>query len=50
VIQRANEYNEDDKHWFEITETVFFGSYLDPEVSSLGDLDLEIAIGPSIKP
>lgn len=35
VIQRAEEYNADPSHLFEITELVVFGSYLDPEVTSL---------------
>jgi predicted nucleotidyltransferase len=42
VIERAREYNDDDRHIYEITEIVVFGSYLDPAASSLGDLDLAI--------
>jgi hypothetical protein len=42
VIQRAEEYNPDDKHFFDIIEIVVFGSYLDPGVSHVGDLDLAI--------
>jgi predicted nucleotidyltransferase len=42
VIERAKAYNTDKKHIFEITQIVVFGSYLDPEASQLGDLDLAI--------
>lgn len=42
VIERAKTYNADRKHIFEIAQIVVFGSYLDPEASQLGDLDLAI--------
>jgi hypothetical protein len=42
VIERAKTYNADDTHIFEIALVVVFGSYLDPEASQLGDLDLAI--------
>jgi predicted nucleotidyltransferase len=42
VIERAQAYNADDKHIFEIVQIVVFGSYLDAEASQLGDLDLAI--------
>jgi predicted nucleotidyltransferase len=42
VIRRAEAYNADEKHIFEIAQIVVFGSYLDRESSHLGDLDLAI--------
>ena len=46
VIQRAEQYNADPSHLFEITELVVFGSYLDPAVTSLGDLDIGATVRP----
>jgi len=43
VIDRAKRFNADESHLIAITELVVFGSYLDPEVQRLGDLDLGVA-------
>lgn len=40
VIDRARSFNADGSHVIEIAELVVFGSYLDPDVQHLGDLDL----------
>jgi predicted nucleotidyltransferase len=42
VIERAMAYNADEKYIVGIVQIVVFGSYLDPEASRLGDLDLAI--------
>lgn len=43
VIDRAKRFNADESHLIDITELVMFGSYLDPGVQRLGDLDLAVA-------
>jgi predicted nucleotidyltransferase len=43
VIGRARAYNTDPDRLLTITEIVVFGSYLDPAVDPLGDLDLAVA-------
>ena len=43
VIDRARRFNADESHLIDITELVVFGSYLDPDVQRLGDLDLGVA-------
>ena len=43
VIDRAKRFNADESHLIDITELVVFGSYLDPGVQRLGDLDLGVA-------
>jgi hypothetical protein len=43
VIDRARRFNADGSHLIDITELVVFGSYLDPGVQHLGDLDLGVA-------
>jgi predicted nucleotidyltransferase len=43
VIDRARAYNADPARLLTITEIVVFGSYLDPAVDPLGDLDLAVA-------
>jgi hypothetical protein len=43
VIDRARTFNADGSHLIDITELVVFGSYLDPGVQHLGDLDLGVA-------
>ena len=43
VIDRARAYNTDPARLLTITEIVVFGSYLDPAVDPLGDLDLAVA-------
>jgi predicted nucleotidyltransferase len=43
VIERAHRFNADESHLIEITELVVFGSYLDPDIQHLGDLDLGVA-------
>ena len=42
VIDRAKRFNADESHLVDITELIVFGSYLDPEVQHLGDLDLGV--------
>lgn len=42
VIERAEAYNADEKHIYEIVQIVVFGSYLDRKLPQLGDLDLAI--------
>jgi hypothetical protein len=43
VIDRAKRFNADESHLVGITELIVFGSYLDPEVQHLGDLDLGVS-------
>jgi predicted nucleotidyltransferase len=43
VIERARSYNADPARLLTITEIVVFGSYLDPSISRLGDLDLALS-------
>jgi predicted nucleotidyltransferase len=42
VIGRAKKFNADGSHVIDIAELVVFGSYLDPDVQHLGDLDLGV--------
>jgi hypothetical protein len=42
VIERAQCFNAAPRHLVEIAELVVFGSYLDPTVDRLGDLDLAV--------
>jgi predicted nucleotidyltransferase len=42
VIERAKRFNADESHLTDIAELVVFGSYLDPDVKRLGDLDLGV--------
>ena len=42
VIERARAYNADPARLLTVTEIVVFGSYLDPAVDPLGDLDLAV--------
>ena len=41
VIQRVADYNADPKYLFYIEQIIVFGSYLNPDVSLLGDIVLE---------
>jgi predicted nucleotidyltransferase len=43
VIERARAYNADPARLLTITEIVVFGSYFDPAVDPLGDLDLAVS-------
>ena len=43
VIERARAYNPDPARLLTVTEIVVFGSYLDPAVDLLGDLDLAVS-------
>ena len=43
VIERARAYNADPARLLTVTEIVVFGSYLDPAVDLLGDLDLAVS-------
>ena len=42
VIDRAQTFNADGSHLIDISELVVFGSYLDPNMQHLGDLDLAV--------
>lgn len=42
TVECALVYNADPSHLLDIAELVVFGSYLDPGVTSLGDLDLAV--------
>jgi hypothetical protein len=46
VLERASAYNADETKPHLITEIAVFGSYLRPEVTELGDLDLAVTYGP----
>lgn len=46
VVLRAQEYNADCTHLFEIAEVVVFGSYLDNAAADLGDLDISAKVRP----
>lgn len=43
VVERARSYNADPARLLTITEMVVFGSYLDPAIDPLGDLDLTVS-------
>jgi hypothetical protein len=43
VVERARAYNADPARLLTVTEIVVFGSYLDPVVNLLGDLDLAVS-------
>ena len=42
VIDRAQRFNADTSHLVDISELVVFGSYLNPDIQHLGDLDLGV--------
>lgn len=42
VIDRAQRFNADASHLVDISELVVFGSYLNPDIQHLGDLDLGV--------
>jgi len=42
VLERADAYNGDDTHLLTISRLRVFGSYLDPDVDELGDIDLAV--------
>lgn len=42
VIERARTYNADSARLLTITEIIVFGSYLNPAINALGDLDLRV--------
>ena len=44
VLERVEEYNADFSKLLAVDELYVFGSYLDPSISELGDLDLSIRI------
>jgi len=43
VIEHARAYNADPARLLTVTEILVFGSYLDPAVDPLGDLDLAVS-------
>lgn len=43
VIERARSYNADPARLLTVREIVVFGSYLDPDIDQLGDLDLAVS-------
>lgn len=44
VVERARAFNKDPGHLAEVVELVVFGSYLDPTVDALGDVDLAVSL------
>ncbi len=48
VIERARVFNADVTHVAFVAELVVFGSFLDPDVDELGDLDLAVSIGSHV--
>lgn len=44
VVERARAFNDDPGHLAEIVELVVFGSFLDPDVEALGDVDLAVSL------
>lgn len=44
VIERARSYNADPTRLLTVKEIIVFGSYLDPDIDPLGDLDLAVTI------
>jgi hypothetical protein len=46
VLERAAAYNSDDTKPYRITEIAVFGSYIRPDVTDFGDLDLAVTFGP----
>lgn len=44
AIERAGVYNRDARHLLAVAELFVFGSFLDPEASTLGDLDLAVSM------
>lgn len=44
VIERATTYNADRGHLLTVKEIAVFGSYLDPDMDRLGDLDLAVTV------
>jgi hypothetical protein len=43
VVERARAYNADPAHLLTVAEIAVFGSYLDPTIDRLGDLDLAVS-------
>ncbi|TFD45384.1 hypothetical protein E3T55_18790 [Cryobacterium frigoriphilum] len=41
IVERAREYNAEPRHLFTVNRLRVFGSYLDPTVMRLGDVDIE---------
>lgn len=46
LLERAAKYNIDDTKPYVITQLIVFGSYCDPDVAQLGDLDIAIKFLP----
>lgn len=42
MIDRVRTFNADETHLIDVAEFVVFGSYLDPDVQRLGDLDIGV--------
>jgi predicted nucleotidyltransferase len=45
MLERAREYNTDAKKPLYVDRLRIFGSYLDPKIDPLGDVDLRIPCG-----
>lgn len=48
VIERASEYNTTEGYLLSVDRLRVFGSYLDPAVDRLGDLDIEVTVSPEV--
>lgn len=48
VVERAAEYNRTPGHLLTVDRLRVFGSYLDPAVDHLGDLDIEVTASPEV--
>lgn len=46
IIERTREYNADDSKPYVVDEVMVLGSYLEPEVTHLGDLDVTVKLSP----
>jgi hypothetical protein len=45
MLQRAREYNADASRPLYVERLCIFGSYLDPQIDPLGDVDVELSFG-----
>lgn len=46
LLERAREVNDDAAFVFQVDEIVVFGSFLDPEMETVGDVDVAIGLSP----
>jgi predicted nucleotidyltransferase len=45
-LERVNRLNHDDRFLGKVTRVILFGSYLNPEASKLGDVDVGVELQP----